>query len=291
MTFSIVACDDRHIGVATASHWVSVGALVPWAQSGVGAVATQAFTDPTYGTQGLALMDAGKSPRQAVDSLTIDDPDGELRQVIMLDKQSRIATMTGSGCFPERTSASANNAVAAGNMLANADVPEAMLRNFSTTSSPLPVRLIDALSAGQQAGGDARGRQAAALLVVTRAPPHQRGAGVIADLRIDDHPDPIPELYRLLELHNKSARVSSAAFPTANPALMTGDTDQLRTIISELTDIAHDTNGSATETALWLGLAHLRAGEKTIAQQILRPYPRLWDLACRWSDVLSSRGE
>ena len=289
MTFSIVACDERHIGVATASHWVAAGALVPWAEPGAGAVATQAFTDPAYGPDGLARMRAGAHPAEALAALAARDPRRDLRQVIMLDPHGRTAAMTGPGCFTERASVTAAGVAAAGNMLGNDAVPRAMIDALNDTAGSLPARLVAALRAGQRAGGDARGRQAAALRVVHRHHRPGDGHGVVADLRVDDHRDPIAELSRLLRLHDRGARLTSAAFPSETPALTTGDPDRLRSAIKALRAIAGEPGDPDPEAALWLALCHLRAGDPTAAEDALAGCPHLWPLVQRWDHDLRSR--
>jgi uncharacterized Ntn-hydrolase superfamily protein len=202
-TFSIVACDPAtgELGVAVQSKFVAVGAVVPYAKAGVGAVATQALANTIYGPVGLKLLSEGKSPDEIVKQLTDADPKKSQRQLGIIDSKGNAATFTGDQCFDWAGGIAGKNFAVQGNILTSEEVIKAMAKAFEESKGEFAQRLIDALRAGQVAGGDKRGRQSAALLVV------QEGGGYSAlndrkrDLRVDDHPHPIEELQRIYELH------------------------------------------------------------------------------------------
>src|SRR5687768_3793099 len=204
MTFSIVACDleEQTWGVAVASKFPAVGAVVPWAQADIGAVATQSFANTSYGPRGLALMATGLSARETLDRLLEDDPDKELRQVGLVDAKGSSATFSGNGCFAWAGGVSGKGYAIQGNILASGKVVPAMEKTFLKTKGNLPSRLHAALLAGDRAGGDRRGRQSAAIYV---AKPKAGYGGYLdrwLDYRVDDHEDPVSRLGELLEMHD-----------------------------------------------------------------------------------------
>ncbi|NLO66756.1 MAG: DUF1028 domain-containing protein [Firmicutes bacterium] len=202
-TFSIVGFDPetKEWGVAVQSKFVAVGAVCPWAKAGVGAISTQSYANTSFGPRGLELLAAGKSAQEVLDILLASDPGREKRQVGIVDSRGNAATFTGSECHDWAGGVTGENYTAQGNILVSEETVQAMARTFETSEGPLAERLLAALEAGQNAGGDARGQQAAALLVV------QEGAGyggfndVKIDLRVDDHPTPITELQRIYQVH------------------------------------------------------------------------------------------
>ena len=203
-TFSLVARDPESgaLGVAVASKFLAVGAVVPHARAGVGAVATQSYANPTFGPRGLAILEAGGSPEAVREAFLRTDPEIHLRQFGVVDQSGASATFTGEGCHGWAGGVAGENFAAQGNLLAGPEVVEALVETFRARDDlPFPERLLAALHAADQAGGDRRGRQSAALLVVAEG----RGYGGLSDrwidLRVDDHPDPVPELARLLEIH------------------------------------------------------------------------------------------
>ena len=201
MTYSIVARDPNtgEMGVAVQSHFFSVGSLVTWAKSGVGAVATQAMVDVRYGPLGLQLMSSGKGARETLDSLLHGDSNKESRQVAMVDAKGEVAVHTGARCIPFAGHASGNGFSCQGNIMKSPEVWGAMAKSFQRSAGqPLPERLVAALAAGEVAGGDARGKQSAAILVVGKDTKPADWEGKLVELRIEDHPDPVPELARLL---------------------------------------------------------------------------------------------
>ena len=201
MTYSIVARDPAsgELGVAVQSHWFSVGPLVPWAVPGVGAVATQANVNVAYGPRGLALLESGHDAAGALARLLSSDPGAEGRQAAIVDAQGRVAAHTGRACVPEAGHITGDGVSCQANIMASNRVWPAMLSAFEGTGGPLPARLLAALDAAEREGGDLRGRQSAALLVVAAA--GERWQSVVS-LRIEDHPDPLAELHRLLDLHH-----------------------------------------------------------------------------------------
>jgi uncharacterized Ntn-hydrolase superfamily protein len=203
MTFSIVACDLEELswGVAVASKFPAVGAVVPFARAGAGAVATQSFANTSYGPRGLDLMANGLSARHALDQLLLGDPDRELRQVGMVDAQGGSASFSGSGCFAWAGGLAGRGYAIQGNILANGRVVPAMEKTFIKAEGTLPERLYAALQAGDRAGGDKRGRQSAAIYVVKPKGGYGGYLDRWIDYRVDDHEDPVPRLAELLEMH------------------------------------------------------------------------------------------
>jgi uncharacterized Ntn-hydrolase superfamily protein len=202
-TFSIVAFDPEtdSLGVAVQSKFLAVGSVVPWARAGVGAVATQAMANYNYGPRGLDLMAEGYSAEQTVEALVSADDDREHRQVGVVDARGRAATFTGSECFDWAGGVTGENYAAQGNILVGRETVEAMARSYEETDGDLATRLLSALDAGQGAGGDSRGKQSAALLVVREGGGYGGDNDRVVDLRVDDHPEPIRELIRIRDLH------------------------------------------------------------------------------------------
>lgn len=208
MTFSIVGhsadADDGgtvSMGVAVASKFLAVGAAVPAAAVDVGAIATQAFANLAYRPDGLRLLGEGRTAQETLDALTAADEGRDQRQAGVVDVIGRSATFTGPGCHDWAGGRTGDGYAVQGNILTGPDVVEAMERAWLGSSGRLADRLLTALAAGDLAGGDRRGRQSAALLVVRRAGGYGGTSDVEVDLRVDDHPDPVPELTRLLDLH------------------------------------------------------------------------------------------
>jgi uncharacterized Ntn-hydrolase superfamily protein len=199
LTFSIVARDPAtgDFGIAVASKFLAVGAVVPWARAGVGAVATQAWANVTYGPDGLALLESGREPVEVVELLTARDPGRAERQFGLVDAAGRAATYTGEACIPWAGGRLGAGVAAQGNLLAGAGVVDALVETFEATGGGFADRLLAALLAGDRAGGDRRGRQSAALLVVRVGGGYGGANDRWLDLRVDDHPDPVPELIRI----------------------------------------------------------------------------------------------
>jgi uncharacterized Ntn-hydrolase superfamily protein len=202
-TFSIVAFEPetKALGVAVQSRFLAVGAIVPWARAGVGAVATQAMANFNYGPRGLDLMSRGKTAEETLQALISSDDEREHRQLGVVDARGRVATFTGSECFEWAGGVAGEHYAAQGNILVGRETVEAMAETFETTSGDLAGRLLAALDAGQTAGGDSRGKQSAALLVVKEGGGYGGNNDRLLDLRVDDHPEPIRELVRIRALH------------------------------------------------------------------------------------------
>jgi uncharacterized Ntn-hydrolase superfamily protein len=204
-TYSICACDLEagQWGVATQSKFLAVGSVVPWATPHVGAVATQSYANPRYGPDGLELLRGGCSAEETIARLTAADGDREQRQIGIVDAAGRGATYTGSGCHAWAGGRAGDGYAAQGNILVSAATVDALVDTFlATAGSPLAERLIDCLAAAQAAGGDRRGQQSAALLVVERDSGYAGLSDTLVDLRVDDHERPIEELRRLFRLHD-----------------------------------------------------------------------------------------
>jgi len=211
-TFSIVAFDPktRNLGVAVQSRYFSVGTAVPWAQAQVGAVATQSFVNISYGPRGLKLLKKGLTVNEVIEKLTSKDKSRDYRQLGIIDGKGNPAAYTGTKCLKWAGSKTGKNYTAQGNTLANEQVVQNMGKKFETTKSDLADRLVAALEGGQEAGGDARGRQSAALLVVGERKSKAGYGDRLIDLRVEDHPDPIAELKRLLRLHRVYSLIDEA---------------------------------------------------------------------------------
>ncbi len=205
-TFSIVAFDPDtgELGVAVQSRIPCVGAIVPFAKAGVGAIATQSYANTRYGPDGLALLASGKTPDEVVQLLTAADDDRAARQLGVIDAQGRAATFTGDNCLDWAGSKTGENYTVQGNILAGPAVVEEMGKAFEQTEGVLAVRLLAALDAGQAAGGDRRGMQSAALLIVREGWGYAGQNDRYRDLRVDDHTSPIKELRRVYQAHRKT---------------------------------------------------------------------------------------
>ena len=224
-TYSICACDlDRgQWGVATQSKFLAVGSVVPWATPHVGAVATQSYANPRYGPDGLRLLGEGLSAAEVVERLTADDDDREQRQLGIVDGEGRAATYTGAECHAWAGGRTGSCYAAQGNILVSGATVDALAETFEATNAmTLAERLLDCLDAAEAAGGDSRGRQSAALLVVERDGGYAALSDTLVDLRVDDHPDPLGELRRLFGLHDALfGRTPRDEWLAVDPALRT----------------------------------------------------------------------
>lgn len=203
-TYSIVACDLEagQWGVATQSKFLAVGSVVPWAEPHAGAVATQSYANPRYGPDGLALLREGLTAEDVVGRLTAADEGREQRQLGVVDAHGGAATYTGSECHAWAGGRTGPCYAAQGNILVSGETVDALAQTFETTAGrPLVVRLLDCLAAAQAAGGDRRGQQSAALLVVERDGGYAHLSDTLVDLRVDDHATPVEELRRLYGIH------------------------------------------------------------------------------------------
>jgi uncharacterized Ntn-hydrolase superfamily protein len=202
-TYSIAACDldEGQWGVATQSKFLSVGSVVPWAEPGVGAIATQAYANPRYGPQGLELLREGLSADEVVERLTTADDGRDHRQLGVVDAQGRGASYTGAECLDWAGGRTGSCYAAQGNILVSGETVDAIAETFEASSGPLPERLLDCLDAAQAAGGDRRGQQSAALLVVEKDAGYAGLSDVVVELRVEDHERPLEEIRRLYGLH------------------------------------------------------------------------------------------
>jgi len=205
-TYSIAACDldARQWGVAVQSKFLAVGSVVPWAEPGVGAVATQAYANPTFGPDGLSLLRQGLEAEEVVERLVAADDGRDERQLGVVDAKGRSASWTGDECLEWAGHRTGSCHAAQGNILVGAETVDALATTFEATPRlPLAERLLDCLAAAQAAGGDRRGQQAASLLVVERNGGYAGLSDVVVDLRVDDHERPIEELRRLFAIHQR----------------------------------------------------------------------------------------
>ena len=202
-TFSIVARDPRNgdLGVAVQSKFLAVGSVVSWARAGAGAIATQALANISYGPEGLRLLEQGLSAEAVLNQLVVADADRDHRQLGIVDRDGRAAAYTGSACLDWAGHETGDGFACQGNILAGPEVVRAMAERFRQSDGELAERLVTAMHAGQEAGGDRRGRQSAALYVARSGGSYGGLLDRYIDLRVDDHPDPIVELERILQLH------------------------------------------------------------------------------------------
>ncbi|HEY7019117.1 MAG TPA: DUF1028 domain-containing protein [Gaiellaceae bacterium] len=204
MTYSIAACDlgAGQWGVATQSKFLAVGSVVPWAEPQVGAIATQAYANPRYGPEGLRLLRGGLGAQEVMENLVFEDDGRDHRQLGVVDRDGAAASWTGSECMHWAGGTTGNDFAAQGNILVSGETVDALARAFTSSEGrPLAERLLDALDAAQAAGGDSRGQQSAALLVVESGGGYAGLSNSVVDLRVDDHAAPLEELRRLYGQH------------------------------------------------------------------------------------------
>ena len=268
MTYSIVARDPEtgRLGVAVQTRSFAVGAAVPWAEAGVGAVATQSFTERSYGPLGLDLMRAGRPPEDALAGLVRADAEQEVRQVGMVDAAGRGAAHTGALCIREAGHLVRDGFTVQANMMSSADVWPAMASAYQAASGSFPQRLLAALDAGEAAGGDFRGRQTAALLVVEDRASGRPWDDRVIDVRVDDHADPLAELRRLVTLAEGYRRLNR----------LSGQVSEDELEAARVAGVADDHLEWFVVTAAW------RAGDLELARRQLEPLlarERRWEHA------------
>jgi uncharacterized Ntn-hydrolase superfamily protein len=251
VTYSILARDPDtgELGVAVQSHWFSVGSIVPWARPGVGAVATQAIAEPAYGPRVLDLLADGMPAPDALARLVAEDVSRESRQVAVVDAAGRVAAHTGSSCIAHAGHATRDGVSCQANIMVSASVWPAMLEAFQVASGPLADRLLSALDAAECEGGDIRGRQSAAILVV---PADGEPWHAVVSLRVEDHPDPLAELRRLVTL-----RGAYALADEADELLSLGRYDAAFELYHRASEIAPGNH----ELMVWAGLCAAAAGD------------------------------
>ncbi|MGH2745764.1 MAG: DUF1028 domain-containing protein [Thermoleophilaceae bacterium] len=262
MTYSIVARDDRsgELGVAVQSHYFGVGSLVSWAEAGVGAVATQSVAEPAYGPRGLELMREGASAPEALHRLLADDRQERVRQVAFVDRHGRVAAHTGARCIREAGHRVADGVSAQANIMERPTVPDAMVAAYREAGGNLAERLVEALEAAEREGGDLRGRQSAALLVVAPRASGRPTEDRLFDLRVDDHPDAVRELRRLLDMSRAYERVE-----LGDELAAAGD---LEAALAEYA-AAHAEQPENPELAFWHGVALAASGREQEARPLL----------------------
>jgi uncharacterized Ntn-hydrolase superfamily protein len=251
-TYSIVArdCSSGELGVAVQSHWFSVGPIVPWARAGVGAVATQANVEVAYGPRGLELLAQGLDAPTALAQLLAADPNRETRQVAIVDASGSVAVHTGDGCMAFAGHSTGDGVSCQANVMASERVWPAMLNAFETSSGrSLTTRLLATLTAAEAEGGDIRGRQSAAILVVPDA-----GASwdSVISLRVEDHPDPLGELARLVRLHDAYAIAGQA-----DECVAAGRHDQAARLYLRASQLVPESH----ELRFWAGLGAAQVGD------------------------------
>lgn len=275
-TFSIVARDPAtgEMGVAVQSHYFSVGPIVPWAEAGVGAVATQSLVRVDYGPEGLALMRAGRTAPEALDSLLAADANPAVRQVAMVDAQGNVAVYTGDKCIPYAGHHKGAGYSVQANLMASEKVWPAMAAAFKKAEGDLAERMLQALEAAQEAGGDIRGRQSAAILVVSAQSSGKPWADRIFDLRVEDHPHPIAELRRLVRLR-RAYRLEDEGdnFIAANqPAEALAAYDAAAKLAPEV-----------VELQFWAAVSAFTTGRE---HEALRAFHRVFARERRWADLV-----
>lgn len=253
-TYSIVACDldAREWGIAVQSKFPAVGAVVPWAEPEVGAVATQALANVSYGPRGLALLREGVSADEAVERMTTADEEREHRQVGVVDAAGRAVSYTGSSCLEWAGGLTGDGFAAQGNILVSGETVTALASTFEATlGRALAHRLLEALAAAQRAGGDRRGQQSAALYVVKKDSGYGASSDVLVDLRVDDHVTPVAELRRLYGIHELLfGETPEAEWLPVDAALA----DELR---GRLTRLGYDQDSLEESFATWAGVENL----------------------------------
>ncbi|MEM3596681.1 MAG: DUF1028 domain-containing protein [Candidatus Bathyarchaeia archaeon] len=254
-TFSIVAFEPstRDLGVAVQSRYFSVGSVVPWAEADVGAIATQSFVNVSYGPRGLQLLKQGLTVEEVIDELTRGDEAKEFRQVGIVDAKGNACAFTGKNCLEWAGSKVGKNYAVQGNILTSEDVVIRMAQKFEAASGDLADKLVAALEGGEEAGGDARGRQSAALLVVRKNCGRTGYGDRYIDLRVEDHPDPIAELKRLLVLHRVYSLIDEGEEKMAK-----GDLEASLAVLLKAASL----NPNVDDVYVDLGIVYLRLGEK-----------------------------
>lgn len=275
MTYSIVARDPEtgEVGVAVQSHWFSVGPIVPWAEAGVGGVATQAFVEPAHGPGGLERLRAGRTAQEALEELLSADEQAAHRQVAIVDARGGVAAHTGEMCIREAGHVLGDGFSAQANMMAGGTVWGAMARAFEEADGDLAARLVGALEAAEGEGGDVRGRQSAAILVVRAEGTDRPWIDRSVDLRVEDHPDPVAELRRLLGLRRAYDRMNEG-----DELSVLGDLTAALARYAEAEALAP----GSPEPVFWHGVMLASAGRVEEAREVLRDV-----LAVpRWAELL-----
>lgn len=262
MTYSIVARDAQNgqLGVATQSHYFSVGSVLPWVEAGVGAVATQAFGEVSYGPWGLERLRAGRTPEEALSELVAADPQAARRQVAMVDAHGNAAAHTGEQCIAYAGHRTGAGVSVQANMMERGTVPDAMLAAFEAATGDLAERLLAALDAAEGEGGDIRGKQSAAIVIAAGTRGEEPWQGRLLDLRVEDHPEPLAELRRLVQLHH--------AYRLAGDAERAAAEGDIAGAVSSMTQAMQLAPGNA-ELAFWYAMGTAQTGQIAAAKQLL----------------------
>jgi uncharacterized Ntn-hydrolase superfamily protein len=276
-TYSIVARDpgNGELGVAVQSHWFSVGSVVSWAEAGVGAVATQSIAEPAYGPRLLQRLKREESPANSLQALLDADPQAAVRQVAVVDSRGTVAVHTGEGCIPHAGDTQGDGFSVQANMMSSAAVWPAMAEGYTGASGSLARRMLTALRAGEEAGGDVRGRQSAALLLV---PADGEAWRALVDLRIEDHPEPVEELARLLDLHD-AYRVASEADELAGAGRYEEAAERYRR--------ASELSPDNPELQFWGGLGLAHQGDVALGARMVS---RAIEANAGWEELLARLG-
>lgn len=278
-TYSIVARDPEtgQMGVAVQSHWFSVGSVVTWAEAGVGAVATQSFVDPAYGPLGLELMRMGRNAPEALEALVSTDENEAVRQVAMVDTAGRVEAHTGSGAVEAAGHQTGEQYSVQANLMENDRVWPAMAEAYESTEGDLADRFLAALEAAQAEGGDIRGKQSAALLIVQAEPTGRPWQDRVFDLRIEDHPEPVQELRRLVRLQRAYHKLNEG-----DEHVTEGDIEAAMQSYQAAMQIVPDsvTNG---EAPFWVGITLASEGR---TEEALPYLERAYAQDERWAELV-----
>jgi uncharacterized Ntn-hydrolase superfamily protein len=277
VTYSIVARDKDtgELGVAVQSHYFQVGPVVPWALAGVGAVATQSQVNIAYGPLGLELLQAGYTAEQALTALTAGDPNADVRQCAIVDAHNGVAAHTGTKCIPAAGHVLGDGFSCQANLMENDTVWAAMADAYTSTDAPLPERMMAALEAAEAEGGDIRGKQSAAMLVVTGSPTGRSWEDRTIDLRVEDAADPLPELRRLLRVKR-----AYMALGEADRITEAGEKGHAMTVAEDAIRIAPE----MVEIRFWTGLEIAINGDVDRGCELLAEVVR--EKGDRWMETL-----
>lgn len=280
-TYSIIAIDSEsnEMGVAVQSHWFCVGPDVIWCEAGVGVVATQALVDISYGPEGLVLMGKGMSAQQALVERIKQDEGRDVRQVAYLDVHGNVAAYTGKQCIPKAGHKTGDLYSVQANIMSTERVWKEMARSFEKSKGPLAERLLQALEAGQAVGGDLRGKQSAAIKIVRIKPEGPSYQNVILDLRVDDHPEPLHELRRLVTIDR-----AYKLFYQGEEALESGNTARAEKLFTESVKLSPGNK----ELLFWQGLSYFNAGQKAKATQYFK---KVLPGDSRWLELIKNLRE
>lgn len=274
-TYSIVAKDSitGDLGVAVQSHWFSVGTIVNWAEAGVGAIATQSFVNPEFGPSGLKLLKEGKSAKEALDILIASDDGRDVRQLAIVDMDGTVAAYTGKSCIKDAGHIEGNGFAVQANMMLNDKVWPAMSKAYENSEGSLAERMLAALAAAENEGGDIRGKQSAVLLVVAAEPTGKPWIDRKVDLRVDDHPSPIKEIQRLYKVHR--------AYKHMNQGDVDVEHGDLKSALDNYSK-AEELYSENVEMSYWTGITLIGNGDIKAAMPFLK---KAFDKSDNWKEL------